>query len=494
MTVEHYRQPLDRLPASLAVRPVRKPFNAIIRPPGSKSITNRAILLGALAHGRSTLRGALTTADDAVRMRGALAQLGAPSELDETDETVLRITGTAGRWRPSGPATLDLNNAGTATRFLTAAAMLSPEPVTITGNARMRERPIAQLASALRTLGATITHEGNPDCPPLTITAPATLATHALELPTTLSSQFISALLLVAPNLPSGLTLQLSGEITSRPYIDMTLGLLARVGARMRTSEDLRVIRIAPGPDPDALGIPAHSTPASTIPCLPGFELDVEPDASGATYFHAAAALFPGARCTVPGLGPGSLQGDALFPNLLARMGATVSQDFLDDGGDDEGAGAGEDAEPTSAITVSGAASLSPIMADLSDMPDTAMTLAAVCCFAQGTSVIRGLRTLRVKETDRIAALVTELSKVGVTLTNPVHGDDGAITIEPPKGGIERGPDAPAVAFDTYDDHRMAMALALIGLRRPNVSINEPGCVAKTYPTFWQHLAGLYPN
>jgi 3-phosphoshikimate 1-carboxyvinyltransferase len=421
-----------------------------VRPPGSKSLANRALLLAALAAGDSTIRGAPLDADDTRRMVDALRLLGAGISADADGST--RVRGVHGRWRPQGDR-LDLGNAGTATRFLAAASLLAPGPITIDGNERMRQRPIAELIDVLHSLGAEATYEGAPGCPPVRLTAPAQLPRGAnVPMATTLSSQFISGLLLIAPWLPGGLTLRLSGEITSRSYIQMTLGLLDLLGASVRTSDDLHIIRVS---SPDGLA---------------PFSYTVEPDASGATYFWAAAAMTPGAVCRVEGLDARSLQGDARFPEVLARMGATVIRE-----------------EPS--VGVRGPGALAPIMADLSDMPDTAMTLAAVACFATGRSVLRGLRTLRVKETDRIAAMQKELAKIGVKVETNLLGDADAITITPPTGGVAGGREAPAVVFDTYDDHRMAMALSLIGLRRPNVAIRDPRCVAKTYPGYWSALA-----
>lgn len=479
--------PLEELPDPLPIPCVsprgRAPFFARVRPPGSKSLTNRAILLAALADGASILRRPLLGADDTERMLAAITALGAGA-VPEGD--TLRIAGVSGRWQPGTPdVALNLHNAGTATRFLAAAAILSPVPILIDGNPRMRERPIGELIDALAQLDATADYIAAPRFPPVRINPPADLPKNpTLTLPTTLSSQFISALLLIAPWLPGGLTLKLEGEITSRSYVQMTLGLLDLLGATVRTSDTLSVIRVGPPHAREARGLAA-------------FDYAVEPDASGATYFWAAAAMNPGATCRVEGLDSRSLQGDTRFPDLLSRMGATVIRD-------EPGAMAlqamtptpdsrhsTEPVAPTPAIGIRGPASLAPIMADLSDMPDAAMTLAAAASFASGRSILRGLRTLRIKETDRIAALQTELAKVNVKVETNVLGDRDAITINPPLGAVNCSTDAPRVEFDTYDDHRMAMALALIGLRRPNVFIRHPRCVAKTYPQFWRHLAAL---
>lgn len=453
--------PRDPLP----IRPLdpNRPPHARVRPPGSKSITNRALLLSALAGGRSVLRDALTDADDAQRMVAAVQALGARVE---RQGHTLRVEGVSGRWRVGRAGVrLDLHNAGTATRFLTAAAVLADGPVTIDGNARMRERPIAELARVLPTLGAVVEYAGREGFPPLTITPQSRPPRHpTIELPTTQSSQFISALLMLGPWLPGGVTLRLRGEVTSRPYILMTLRLLDRLGASVRASDDLRLVRTGPGEHP--AGEEARG--------LGGFELDIEPDASGASYFWAAGAMAPGASVTVEGLTERSVQGDAAFPELLRRMGAGVERD----------------AEGFTAVT--GPQALRPIDADMSDMPDTAMTIASVCVFAPGRSVLRGLRTLRVKETDRIAAMQRELRKVGVRVETDVPEDPDALSITPPEGGIDLSPSAPRVEFDTYDDHRMAMSLALIGLRRPNCFVRDPMCVGKTYAMFWRDLSALF--
>lgn len=466
--IEMFRKPVSQMPAALEIptlascRARSGPFDVHVRPPGSKSLTNRALLLAALTGGESMLRRPLVEADDAQRMMQALETLGAKFRTLQSGG--LAVTGVDGRWKVSERGvTVNLNNAGTATRFLAAAALLAPVAITIDGNERMRHRPIGELGGALVQMGASVRYVGAEGFPPMEVGPPeggAALKT-SVSFTTTQSSQFISALALISPWLAGGVTIRLGGEITSASYITMTLKLLERLGATVRNSADMRVVRI--------------SSSASVRGIAP-FDLLIEPDASGATYFWGAAALAAGSCVRVLGLGADSLQGDSDFPDLLASMGATVTKS----GG----------AEPW--IQVRGAPRINPIMADLADMPDTAMTLAAVAAFAEGTSVVKGLRTLRVKETDRIAAMQTELAKVGVSIITPISGDDGAISISPPQGGIDCSTDAPRVEFDTYDDHRMAMSLALIGLRRPNVVIRDPGCVAKTYPTFWADFARLY--
>ena len=308
--------------------------------------------------------------------------------------------------------------------------------------------------------------------------------------------------MLVAPFLPTGLLLHLDAPPTSQAYIEMTLGLLRTVGVKAAaelpestprsgsTLEGRRGwIRIFPaefsfyGPGGGAGGDGPGTGPKGAPCLLEPFELDVEPDASGATYFWAAAALVGGSRCRVPGIDGGSIQGDARFVNLLDRMGARVDVDS--DGNGATTVEAGEHAG-------GGPVRLRAIKADMSRMPDAAMTLAVLCCFADGLCELTGLRTLRVKESDRIAALQTELWKIGVRAKPERRGTDEALVITPPAEGIDLSADAPPVTFDTYDDHRMAMALALVGLVRPSVAIRDPGCVGKTYPTFWRDFATLY--
>jgi 3-phosphoshikimate 1-carboxyvinyltransferase len=456
------QQPINALPALLPA-PTLAPgrhFDLRVTPPGSKSLANRAILLAALARGTSRLGGVPEGADDVERMLAAVEALGARTRrLDG----VIEIDGVTGRWPAKGEVTLDLGDSGTCARFLAAAAMFAGVPIVLDGSARLRERPIGPLAGALEQIGCRLESLGASGGLPLRVhPRPAGKPLDGvLEFSSAQSSQFITALLLCGAFIPGGMTIRLSGEVTSASYVAMTLGLLGNLGATVKTSDNLRVLRVAPTESVQGVGIPA-------------FESTIEPDASGATYFWAAAAVTPGATCEIEGLDDHSLQGDAAFPGVLGRMGAVLGR--AADG----------------AISVKGPPHLRPILADMSDMPDAAVTLACVACFAQGTSIIRGLRTLRVKECDRIAALVAELSKIGVRVENPVNGDPDTITITPPHAGPDCTPQAPPVTFETYNDHRMAMALALIGLRRPHVTIRNPACVAKTYPAFWTHWARLF--
>ena len=433
--------------------PGKAPLDLTIRPPGSKSITNRALLLAALCNGTSTLNHPLVDADDAQQMLAAIAQLGAA--VDQSNPAALKITGTAGQWKNNLDTTLNLNNAGTATRFLAASALLAKHPLTITGNERMQQRPIAELAELLTQLGAEIEYLKAQGCPPLTITAPARLATNQITIAPTQSSQFITALMLIAVFLENGLTISMPNGTTSASYVRMTIDLLDHLGVEIKHADNLSVIKINPG--------------------LNAFNLDIEPDASGATYWWAAGALLPKATVRVQGFDfqSHSSQGDANFPSLLGQMGCTL-------------------AESKNTLACKAPTKLAPIICDMSDMPDAVMSLAAVASFATGTTIIKGVKTLRVKECDRIAALKAQLGKLGVWVEDNIKGDDDTLSITPPTNGIDCSPTCEPIAFDTYHDHRMAMALSLIALRRPKITINNPACVDKTYPTYWSHFAKLY--
>jgi len=449
----------DALPEQLPLpvwnrAPGRSPLDITIRPPGSKSITNRALLLAALCPGTSTLDHALVDADDAKQMLAAIAQLGAT--VDQSDPTKLKITGVGGRWKiDPNNTTIDLNNAGTATRFLTASALLADCPLTITGNERMQQRPIAELATLLQSLGCTIEYLKTDGCPPLHITPPTKLATNTITIGRTQSSQFITALMLVGVFLENGITISMPDGTTSASYIRLTIDLLNELGVEVQHAHNLSVIRIPPG--------------------LDAFNLDIEPDASGATYWWAAGALLPKATIRVAGfnLSNSSSQGDANFPTLLEQMGCTLIT-----------------ADNT--LACKGQTNLTPIICDMSDMPDAVMSLAAVACFAPGTTIIKGVKTLRVKECDRIAALKAQLGKLGVWVEDNLNGDEDVLSITPPESRIDCSQSCAPITFETYDDHRMAMALSLIALRRPNITIDNPRCVEKTYPTYWSAFSRLY--
>lgn len=480
--IDVLRLPLASLPDPLLIPAVGgdvrvgavssgRTIDASFVPPGSKSLTNRVLPLAALGTGIAIIERPLLDADDAQRMIAALQQLGVRVEqaTDELGAELLRVHGVQGRWhQPDAGITLDLGNAGTATRFMAALACLGrPEagPITIDGNARMRQRPIGELVELLRAIGVRVDELGSASCPPIRVHPVEDLASLKDELVVgaTASSQFVSAMMMLGSFLPRGLTVRFRQPPTSLPYLTMTIGLLRQLGVAV----------VGEPPEAVHVGGWVSTNTRSGLPHKMHYE--VEPDASGATYFLALAAAIPGARVRCPGLA-NSLQGDARFVDWLEQMGAVVERDAA-----------------TGSMTVIGAASLRGIAADGSQMPDAAMTLAALAVFADGPTTITGLRTLRVKETDRLAALRNELSKTGAgvaIVTDPATSDE-SLVITPPLRGIARSGDVPAIVFDTYDDHRMAMACAIVGVVRSRCSINDPGCVAKTYPGYWSALAGV---
>ncbi len=431
---------------AILITPPTAPFRFSITPPGSKSLTNRCLLLAALAGGRTVLHRPLR-ADDTEVMVAALRQLGVAIEAVESGGQweSLQIIGHEGRLR--GGCTLDGHNAGTAVRFLTAACLLADAPVVIDGDDRMRQRPIGELVDLLRSRGAVIEYVSRDGGLPLRV-SPGPLAGGELAVGSTLSGQFISALLMIGPCMSGGLQLRATGPLTSPGYIAMTLGCMDRFGAAIEATPTLDRIDIARG-------------------SYEGIEVAIEPDASSATYFLAAAAVSPGSVCTIEGLGKGSLQPDVRFVDALNEMGAgiTFGRDFLTAIGTHE---------PLHGIDI-----------DCALMPDAAMTLAVLAAFARGETVLRGLSTLRHKETDRLAALKAELTKLGATVEIE---DDELLVIEP--GGDSRQR-SDAVCIETYDDHRMAMAFSIAGLVRPGVRIANPSCVNKTYPRYWDEFARM---
>lgn len=418
-------------------------FKTRLRLPGSKSLTNRALLLASLAKGVSTLQGPLW-ADDTLRMFTALRELGVKIK-GEPGGKELEIHGLDG-FSQRDAVVLDLGNSGISIRTLAAACTLGIGRYRLDGDARMRERPIGELVEALRKLGGKVRYDGPAGYPPVVVEG---YLPHGgnLTMKPTLSSQYITALLLIGPYMERGLTLEFEGSITSQPYVEMTLRLMQTFGLQGTVDPQWRSIHI-----------PTGRYRAS--------HYAIEPDASNASYFLAAAAILPGSQCTIEGLGRGSLQGDVGFADLLHQMGADLlfGEDFI------------TIMSPPKGQTLKG------IDVDLNAMPDMAQTLAVTALFAKGPSILRNIGNLRVKETDRLAALQTELSKLGADVT--IGGDDLRITppqsITPPPRGI-----------DTYNDHRMAMSFALVGLRVPGILINDPGCVAKTFPDYFEYLDGL---
>ncbi|HEX4072303.1 MAG TPA: 3-phosphoshikimate 1-carboxyvinyltransferase [Planctomycetaceae bacterium] len=420
--------------SAVAIVPVNRPIQGTVRPPGSKSITNRALVLAALAEGTSQLSGVLDSQDTQV-MIASLRRLGIGITHDPAGGTA-RIVGCGGR-PPANSAELWLENSGTSMRFLTAVACLGRGSYRLDGNSRMRERPIGELCDALNNLGSKAKSQQGNGCPPIVVTA-AQLPGGTAHVAANISSQFLSALLMAAPRALDPVTLVLRGQVVSVPYIDMTVRMMQAFGVNVDQSTKGRY-RIVPQ-------------------SYHGRAYDVEPDASAASYFFAAAAV-TGGEITVKGLSRDSLQGDVGFVDVLAKMGCDVAW------GD-------------SSITVRGGA-LRGIDVDMNAISDTAQTVAAIAPFASGATRIRNVAHIRHKETDRIHAVATELRALGITVDEQEDG----LTIHP-------GPIRPAVV-ETYDDHRMAMSFSLIGLKVPGIRIANPDCTAKTYPRFFDDLQAL---
>ncbi|MEV4637253.1 3-phosphoshikimate 1-carboxyvinyltransferase [Actinoplanes sp. NPDC049548] len=417
------------LPDVLPVAPLSSPLDATVRPPGSKSITNRALICAALAPGTSTLSGALF-ADDTRAMMGAVAALGARVEGDE-DARTIRVTGIDPGTAPTS-GMIDARQSGTTSRFILPVAALLPVRTVVDGTAQLRARPSGPVLEALREVGAVVEELDQPGYLPAAVRGP--LRGGPVEISGHISSQFLSGLLMAGPLMRSGLSVSLTSPLVSVPYVEMTKAVMAAFGVRV-----------------DGLSVAAASYRAVAY--------EVEPDASAASYFLGAAAV-AGGRVTVEGLGTASLQGDVGFADVLERMGASVTR-------------------TASSLTVRGTGRLTGVDIDMSDISDTAQTLAMVAVFADSPTRVRGIGFIRRKETDRLAAVVTELRRAGI---DAVEDEDG-FTIHPGRPRPTR--------FATYEDHRMAMSLSLLGLRAPGIEIEDPGCVAKTYPDYFRDLAAL---
>jgi 3-phosphoshikimate 1-carboxyvinyltransferase len=426
-------------PVELAVEPLGGPIDSVVRPPGSKSITNRALVCAALAEGASRLEGALF-ADDTEAMLGCLHDLGVGLRFERAAERI-DVRGVGGL--PGGDGSLlDARMSGTTARFVMPVAALGRATAVLDGSPSLRARPMGDLIDALASLGAAIEPLGEPGFLPVQIDGGG-LDGGSIRVRGDVSSQFLSGLLLAAPCMRDGLEVQVSTELVSVPYVQMTVAVMEAFGAHVEVADDHRRVVVAPGG------------------YAPVDEYRVEPDASAASYFFAAAALL-GGRVRVEGLGRAPLQGDVAFVDVLERMGAEVVRQ---DG----------------AIEVRGSGTLRGVDVDMADFSDTAQTLAAIAPFADSPTMIRGIGFIRGKETDRIAAVVTELQRLGVDARELPDG----IVVHPgrPRPGTVR----------TYDDHRMAMSFSLIGLRTPGIRILDPGCVAKTFPGYWSALDALRP-
>ncbi len=418
-------------PAAIEIQPCG-PVDARLRPPGSKSITNRALVCAALAEGKSILEGVLDSEDTRV-MIDALRKLGLRPKHDPAGREVT-LMGCGGKL-PVGNADIYVANSGTTLRFLTALVTLGHGAFRLDGTARMRQRPVSDLLDALGALGADVLDELGTGCPPVRV--------HARGLPGgravvagSISSQFLSGLLMAAPGAQGPVELAVEGELVSKPYVKMTLEVMKAFGVEVVREGFERFLLD---------GAQRYVARRYAI----------EPDASAASYFFAAAAI-TGGRVTVEGLSQHSLQGDVAFCDCLAQMGCNVDYE-------------------EQAITVR-SGRLRGVEVDMNAISDTVQTLAAVALFAEGPTTMTHVGHIRHKETDRLAALAAELRKLGAEVDERPDG----LTIHPrPLRGA---------AIDTYDDHRMAMSLALAGLRVPGVQIRNPECTEKTYPDFFDDL------
>jgi 3-phosphoshikimate 1-carboxyvinyltransferase len=419
--------------------PFAGPINAVVQPPGSKSFTNRALICAALAHGTSTLRGVLFS-DDTEAMLGCIESLRISSEHTYETKTVV-VHGCSGTPLVDG-RTLQTRQSGTTTRFVAPMAALGQGSVLIDGHPQMRLRPNADLVHAMEQLGVSVISEGaGPGFLPLRINASGVIG-GAIDIAGNVSSQFLSGLLLSAPCFRDGLTINVIGELVSKPYVDITIATMRSFGAIVSSS-----------------GYESFSVAPTGYR---GTDYAIEPDASAASYLFAAAAIC-GGSVTVRELGTNALQGDVAFVAVLERMGMRVDRS--------------EDA-----ITVTNVGVLNGIDVDMVDISDTAQTLAAVAVFAKGPTRVRGVGFIRHKEINRIAAVVTELQRCGIAA---IEHDDGF--------SIEPGLPTPA-SIDPSDDHRMAMSFALLGLRASGIVIENSECVAKTFPNYFEVLETLRPK
>lgn len=434
--------PASCLPPELPIQPLSGPIDLDIAVPGSKSLTNRYLVMSALAQGKVLLSGILRS-DDTVHMTQGLKALGFQVEPDWAARTCI-IMGEGGNI-PARGGDIFCGAAGTVMRFLSAFVSLGHGRFRLDGTQRMRERPIEDLLQGLRLMGVKASSELNNHCPPVLIEAGGLPGGRA-AIDGSRSSQYVSAMLLVAPYAKNTMEVEVTGSFVSRPFVELTLKSMSDFGVLTRT-EGERLYR------------PTHG-----VKYRPG-NYEVEGDATAASYFLAAAAIL-GGRCCITNVAGDSAQGDAGFADVLRRMGCRVRRGML----------AGKHGIE---VIRDPKIPLQPIDADLNDMPDVVLTLAAVCMFAEGTSTILNVGNLRIKETDRLKALATELRRMGAEI------DEGEDYLEiTPRASLD-------AKIDTYDDHRMAMAMALVGLARPGITIKDPACVSKTYPDYFDDLARL---
>jgi len=428
---------------SLQITPINHPLDAAVRVPGSKSLTNRALLIAALADGTTRLTNALFS-DDSKYFANALQTLGFEVQSDELKQEIT-VTGLRGKI-PSKKAELFIGNAGTAARFLSAFLTLGHGEFILDGDTRMRERPIRDLIDALHQLGVEL--EASNNCPPVEIYAKG-LPGGQTKIAGNISSQFLSALLMVAPYANSPIDIEVVTELNSKPYVDMTIAIMQDFGVEIeRHGYEHFTIR-----------------PSSFLPPFDAAQgklssYFIESDASAASYFFAAPAIC-GGIVRVENISRNSKQGDIAFLDILEQMGCEIK-------------------EADNSVEVMRTKSLVGVDVDMRDIPDTAQTLAAIAPFATSSTRIRGIASARLKETDRVHGTCMELARLGIGVE---EYEDG-LTIYP-CGDIQPG------TIHTYNDHRMAMAFSLIGLRNPGIVIENPACVSKTFPNYFEVLDGL---
>lgn len=421
----------------LTLSPIAK-IDGEVNVPGSKSLSNRALLLAALAEGETVLTNLLDS-DDIRHMLKALGQLGIDVVLSE-DKTECRVVGAAGVFKSEEPLELFLGNAGTAMRPLCAVLAASNVTVTLTGEPRMEERPIGDQVDSLRQAGADITYLKNDGFPPLNIQG-RSLVGGEIEVDGSVSSQFLTALLMAAPLFVSDSVIRIKGDLVSKPYIDITLDTMAKFGVSV-VNNDYQSFEVKGGQ--------VYQSPGRFM---------VEGDASSASYFLAAGAI-KGGTVRVTGIGKNSIQGDIRFADVLEKMGALVTwhEEYVEVTG-----------RPLKGVDL-----------DMNHIPDAAMTIATTALFAEGKTAIRNIYNWRVKETDRLNAMATELRKVGATV------EEGHDYIEvTPTTSLNHA------EIDTYNDHRVAMCFSLVALSDTPVTINDPGCTAKTFPDYFQRFATI---
>ncbi len=423
-------------PEELEIAPLERPVNATVRVPGSKSVTNRALVVAALADGSSTIQNPLIS-DDSYWLMDALVRLGFPVRADRLKD-ITTIQGQKGII-PERDVDLFVGNAGTVARFLPPVLALGEGPYRVDGVPRMRERPVEDLVEAMRRLGAEVEYAGQEGRFPL-ILGGGGLQGGTAKVKGSKSSQFLSGLLMAAPYAAEEVVLEVEGGLVSRPYVGITVEVMSEFGVEVEVGEDYGRFALSPS-------------------SYKARNYAIEPDASGASYFMAAAAA-TGGRVEIPGLGTNSMQGDMRFTEVLEEMGCDVRMH-------------------ADSVVVRGPERLRGVEVDMNPFSDTMMTLATIAPFATGPTNIRNVEHTRHQETDRISAMATELARLGILVEEWRDG----LRIEP--GPIN------AALVRTYGDHRMAMAFAVTGIVTPGIRIQDPGCVTKTFPDYFQRLDSL---